>query len=120
MIQKNQFGGHHDADWFVGLVVFNLCTLRRVRQFIDSAEQKLLVNAARRKKVKRCQIRQGPTNLCDHSRMVAFGDQVDQNGVIETPQNIHTKSPVSKLELLRSSDSVLDGVVQVQDFIESC
>ena len=69
----------------------------------------------------RSEVRQGvPLDL--RSKMVVIGDQADQNGRLGTPKNINSMSKAVvgeedesevKLKLMRMSDSVLDGLVNV-------
>jgi len=134
MVTMNCFAEHHNSTWFVGNVVFNLYnTVTRFKDFIDLSHSKLLINADARGCVKRSRLRQGES-LDSTTKLVAMGDQVDQNGWIATPKNMEDipkrvlrgmedilgggpedgQKVQMKFELMRTSDFVLDGFVKVR------
>jgi hypothetical protein len=47
----------------------------------------------------------------------AVGEHVDQQGYLQTPQNLEksvNSNPARKFQMLQSADSILDGFSQVQ------
>jgi len=134
MVTTNRFAEHHNSIWFVGNVIFNLYnTVALFKRFVDLSHSKLLLNAGARQRVQRSKLWQGES-LDPNTKLVAMEDQVDQNGWLATPKNmehipkrflhgmedmlgegsVDNQKARIKLELMRTSDFVLDGFVRVR------
>ena len=117
IIAQRHSNNYVQEDWFYGAHVMNLDSIRRVREWMDTAVPILQKNVLKRRPVKRAKMREDKAVAKAGSVMVAVGENVDQNGYLCQPHNTPRMEEEARFELMQESDRILDGVVFVSLFL---
>ena len=101
--------------WFRGAHVFNLDSIRQIREWMDAMAPTLMDNVSCRRHVVQSCKREEKADAAkkDGSRMVTTGYNVDQNGHLRQARKFLDTEEVARYDLMQSCDQVLDGVVFV-------